>query len=90
MSKKNSLVLVRALLVDLSGTVHIEDEAIEGAVNAVKKVKDAGIPIKFVTNTTKVKKSHINDINCTRQIIMSIAIFPVYSINLSISSTASS
>ena len=49
---------VRALLVDLSGTIHVENEVIPGAVEAVKKLRDAKMPIKFVTNTTKVGELH--------------------------------
>ena len=49
-----SLSSIRALLVDLSGTIHVENEVIPGAVEAVKKLRDAKVPLKFVTNTTKV------------------------------------
>ena len=49
-----SLSSIRALLVDLSGTIHVENEIIPGAVEAVKKLRDAKVPLKFVTNTTKV------------------------------------
>jgi ribonucleotide monophosphatase NagD (HAD superfamily) len=44
----------RAFLVDLSGTVHVENLALPGAVEAVQKIKEARIPCLFVTNTTKV------------------------------------
>ena len=49
-----SLSSIRALLIDLSGTIHVENEVIPGAVEAVKKLRDANVPLKFVTNTTKV------------------------------------
>ncbi len=49
----SSLSRIRALLIDLSGTVHVDAEAIEGAVEAVIKLRNAKIPFKFVTNTTK-------------------------------------
>ena len=49
-----SLSSIRALLIDLSGTIHVENEVIPGAVEAVKRLRDAKVPIKFVTNTTKV------------------------------------
>ncbi len=54
-SLRSSLSSVRALLVDLSGTVHVEDEAIPGAVDAVQKLKEKKFPVKFVTNTTKAR-----------------------------------
>ena len=42
-----------ALMIDLSGTIHIENQAVEGAVEAVDRLKARGIPHLFVTNTTK-------------------------------------
>ena len=44
----------RAFLIDLSGTLHIENLALPGAIEAVNKIKKAKIPCLFVTNTTKV------------------------------------
>lgn len=45
-----------ALLIDLSGTLHIEDHAIPGAVEALKRLYSQSnrFRVKFVTNTTKV------------------------------------
>ena len=43
------------LLIDLSGTIHIEDNVIPGAIEAVKLLRQKKIPFLFVTNTTKVK-----------------------------------
>ncbi|KAM6475821.1 haloacid dehalogenase-like hydrolase domain-containing protein 2 isoform 2-T2 [Liasis olivaceus] len=44
---------IKAVLVDLSGTLHIEDSAVPGAQEALKKLRRAPIAIRFVTNTTK-------------------------------------
>ncbi|XP_071497518.1 haloacid dehalogenase-like hydrolase domain-containing protein 2 [Diadema antillarum] len=44
---------LKAVLIDLSGTIHIEDLAIPGAVSALKRLRDGALKIKFVTNTTK-------------------------------------
>lgn len=44
---------VHAALIDLSGTLHIEDLAITGAQEALEKLKNVGVKVKFVTNTTK-------------------------------------
>jgi ribonucleotide monophosphatase NagD (HAD superfamily) len=48
----------RAILVDLSGTLHVEDVAIPGAVEALKRLYDQSerYAIRFVTNTTKVSE----------------------------------
>jgi len=45
----------KAFLIDLSGTLHIENLALPGAIDAVNKIKTSKIPCLFVTNTTKVK-----------------------------------
>ncbi|KAM3845195.1 haloacid dehalogenase-like hydrolase domain-containing protein 2 isoform 2-T2 [Vipera latastei] len=44
---------IKAVLVDLSGTLHIEDSAVPGAQEALKKLRSAPVAIRFVTNTTK-------------------------------------
>ncbi|CAB3378538.1 Hypothetical predicted protein [Cloeon dipterum] len=44
---------IRAVLIDLSGTLHIDDTAIPGAVEALKRLRSSGIKVRFVTNTTK-------------------------------------
>ena len=50
----NSLSVIRALLIDLSGTIHVGDRPIAGAVDAVNALNAAGVHYKFVTNTSKV------------------------------------
>ncbi|XP_072353554.1 haloacid dehalogenase-like hydrolase domain-containing protein 2 [Scyliorhinus torazame] len=44
---------LKAVLIDLSGTLHIEDTAISGAQEALQKLRSAPVAVKFVTNTTK-------------------------------------
>ena len=44
---------VKALLVDLSGTLHIDNYAITGSQAALKKIRNHGYKLKFVTNTSK-------------------------------------
>lgn len=44
---------IRMVLIDLSGTLHIDNTAIPGAVEALNRLRSANIPLKFVTNTTK-------------------------------------
>ena len=43
----------KAVLIDLSGTLHIDNFAICGSQNALTKLRSHGYKIKFVTNTTK-------------------------------------
>lgn len=44
---------LKAVLVDLSGTLHIEDSAVPGAQEALKRLRNAPLTIRFVTNTSK-------------------------------------
>lgn len=44
---------LKAVLVDLSGTLHIEDSAVPGAQEALRRLRSAPLAVKFVTNTTK-------------------------------------
>jgi HAD superfamily hydrolase (TIGR01458 family) len=43
---------VGALLVDLDGVLYVEDEPVDGAADAVRRLRQAGLPLRFVTNTT--------------------------------------
>lgn len=61
-----SLKVIKTVLIDLSGTLHRENEAITGAVEALKKLRASGVKIRFVTNTTKESKNvlHTRLANC--------------------------
>jgi HAD superfamily hydrolase (TIGR01458 family) len=41
-----------ALLIDLDGVLYVEDEPIDGAVDAVASLRAEGLALRFVTNTT--------------------------------------
>ena len=43
---------VSALLIDLDGVLYVEDEPVEGAVDAVRRLREGGFALRFVTNTT--------------------------------------
>ncbi|XP_063336898.1 haloacid dehalogenase-like hydrolase domain-containing protein 2 isoform X3 [Pelmatolapia mariae] len=47
---------LKAVLIDLSGTLHIEDTAVPGAQDALNRLRQASVAVKFVTNTTKESK----------------------------------
>jgi HAD superfamily hydrolase (TIGR01458 family) len=47
-----SLEGVEGLLLDLSGVVYVQDEAVPGAAEALESLRADGIPIRLVTNTT--------------------------------------
>lgn len=44
---------IKAALIDLSGTLHVDDTVIPGAQKALERLRSSGVSIKFVTNTTK-------------------------------------
>ncbi|KAG8752832.1 hypothetical protein FRC12_011777 [Ceratobasidium sp. 428] len=50
---------VRALLIDLSGTIHIGKEALPGAVQALERLRQARIPVRFCSNTSKESTSSL-------------------------------
>jgi HAD superfamily hydrolase (TIGR01458 family) len=43
---------VEGLLLDLSGVIYVQDEAVPGAAEALEQLRSDGIPIRLVTNTT--------------------------------------
>ncbi|XP_076461825.1 phospholysine phosphohistidine inorganic pyrophosphate phosphatase-like [Babylonia areolata] len=54
---------VRAVLLDISGVlkncVDEKDVAIEGSVDAVKRLKSSGVPLRFCTNETTTTRSQL-------------------------------
>ncbi|KAM8871390.1 haloacid dehalogenase-like hydrolase domain-containing protein 2 isoform 1-T2 [Synchiropus picturatus] len=50
---------LKAILIDLSGTLHIEDTAVPGAQEALNRLRQESVAVKFVTNTTKESKRNL-------------------------------
>ncbi|CAN9504854.1 unnamed protein product [Ophioblennius macclurei] len=50
---------VKAVLIDLSGTLHVEDSVIPRAQDALWRLRQASVAVKFVTNTTKESKRNL-------------------------------
>ena len=50
---------VRGLLVDLDGTLYVGDEPVPGAREAVRRLLDAGLALRYVTNTTRKPRRDI-------------------------------
>nr|XP_061836900.1 haloacid dehalogenase-like hydrolase domain-containing protein 2 isoform X2 [Nerophis lumbriciformis] len=55
----SSRCALKAVLVDLSGTLHVEDAAVPGAQDALHRLRQASVDVKFVTNTTKESKRNL-------------------------------
>jgi HAD superfamily hydrolase (TIGR01458 family) len=50
---------VKALLLDLSGVLYVEDEAVPGAHEALERLRDSDLGIRLVTNTTMRSRRQI-------------------------------
>ena len=51
--------MVRGVLIDLDGVVYVGDRALPGSLNAIEQLRDAAIPFKFITNTTRRPRRRI-------------------------------
>ena len=45
--------MIKGILIDLSGTVHVGDQPVPGAVEAIRHLQHVGMPFRFVTNTSR-------------------------------------
>lgn len=45
--------MLKAILFDISGVLHVDKKALPGAVDTVSTLQRAGIPMRFVTNTSR-------------------------------------
>src|SRR5690349_13438209 len=50
---------VKGVLIDLGGVVYQGGAAIRGSIDAVRRLKQAGMPVRFLTNTTSQPLSGI-------------------------------
>jgi HAD superfamily hydrolase (TIGR01458 family) len=48
--------MIRGVLLDIAGVLHEGGAAIPGAAEAVARMRNAGLPVRFVTNTTRAPK----------------------------------
>ena len=53
---------IKGVLIDMSGTLHIDNYAIAGSQIAIKELRNHGYRLRFVTNTTKESVTSL----CTR------------------------
>jgi HAD superfamily hydrolase (TIGR01458 family) len=51
----------RALLLDLDGVLYVGDEPVEGASEAVARLREGGLGLRFVTNTTARSRAQTLD-----------------------------
>ena len=51
---------VKGVLLDLSGVLYVGDKPLPGAIEALEKLQSSGLPVRYVTNTTRRTESMIN------------------------------
>lgn len=51
--------MIRGVLLDLSGVLYIGDKPVPGATGAVKRLAGAGVPVRYITNTTRSTRQMI-------------------------------
>ena len=51
--------MIKAVLLDLSGVIYVGDRVLPGALEAIARLRAAGLPIRFLTNTTRTPKRGI-------------------------------
>jgi HAD superfamily hydrolase (TIGR01458 family) len=54
-----TLATIKGILFDLDGVLYVGSNAIEGAVEAVQKIRAGGMPCRFVTNTSTLSLSSL-------------------------------
>ncbi|SDJ83405.1 hypothetical protein [Aliiruegeria lutimaris] len=50
--EEDQFEMIGGVLLDISGVLYQGDVAIPGAVEAVRRLRDTGLPIRFLTNST--------------------------------------
>jgi len=50
---------MKGLLLDLDGVVYVGHTALPGSLDAIRLVREAGIPLRFITNTTRRPRRRI-------------------------------
>jgi HAD superfamily hydrolase (TIGR01458 family) len=48
--------MIKGILLDLSGVIYTGDQIIPGAADAILKLRTRGLPVRFVTNTSRSPK----------------------------------
>ena len=49
-------VMISGVLLDLAGVIYEGERALPGALEAVNRLRHAGLSLRFVTNTTRMTK----------------------------------
>ena len=55
------MTLVKAILFDLSGVLYDGDTPLPGAIQSLSRLSETGLPIRYITNTTRSTRKNILD-----------------------------
>jgi HAD superfamily hydrolase (TIGR01458 family) len=50
---KKETIMIKGVLLDLCGVLYVGDRALSGAREAVKRLEHSGLPVRFVTNSSR-------------------------------------
>lgn len=53
--------MVKGVLLDISGVIYEGDRALPGAADAVARLRDAGLPLRFLSNSTRSPRRRLVD-----------------------------
>lgn len=56
--------MIKGVLLDLSGTLHLGDTPLPGALAAVRRLEQAGVRLRFVTNTSRKTRKALHEDLC--------------------------
>lgn len=51
--------MIRGVLLDIGGVVAVGQDLLPGAVEALDRLRDAGLPIRLITNTTRQSRQDL-------------------------------
>ncbi|MCP4317788.1 MAG: TIGR01458 family HAD-type hydrolase [Hyphomicrobiales bacterium] len=51
--------MIKGVLLDLSGVIYVGNQVLPGTLEAIARLRDAGLPVRFLTNTTRTPKNGI-------------------------------
>ena len=59
----SAIRVVKGILLDLDGVVYVRGAALPGSLEAISRIRAAGLPLKFITNTTRrPRRSIVRDL----------------------------
>lgn len=51
--------MIKGVLLDLSGTIYVGDDLLPGALEAVQRLHETNIPVRYITNTSRSPRNKI-------------------------------